>query len=187
MQIETLDQRTINETEARALATLLVAIWPRPNRTVETRTADIYHQWKNYTGAEERYPRSFLIRDGGRIIAHAQADPRTIHTIAGELTVMALSRVCTDPIVRGRGLGEAVVKRAFELVDNGTYPFSLFQTNPTVQPFYEKLGAAATNNRYFNSQADDPQANPFWDTVIMRYPGSGNWPTGDIDINGAGW
>jgi predicted N-acetyltransferase YhbS len=187
MQMETLDHRTIGELDARAIAELLIAIWPKPHRTVESRTAEILEQWKNYGGPDNLYPRSFLFRENGRVIAHAQADPRTIHTPAGDLTILALCRVCTDPVVRGRKLGQAVVEAAFALVDNGTYPFSLFQTRNEVRPFYEKLGAVTIDNRLFNSQAADPTANPFWDPVTMRYPSSGNWPAGDIDTNGPGW
>jgi predicted N-acetyltransferase YhbS len=187
MEMELIDQRTISEADARAIATLLIAIWPKPHRTVDTRTAEILSQWKNYSGPANQYPRSFLFREGGRIIAHAQADPRTIRTSAGDITVLALCRVCTDPAVRGKKLGQAVVEAAFGLVDDGTYPFSLFQTRPEVRPFYEKLGATTVDNRLFNSKAADPAANPFWDPVIMRYPKTGNWPAGDIDTNGPGW
>ena len=187
MQIEILDHRTIREPQAREIAELLVAIWPRPGRTVETRTAEILGQWKNYQGPAAEYPRSFMVREGGRIIAHSQADARTIRTTAGEIKILALCRVCTDPIVRGQKLGRAMVEAAFKLVDDGTYPFALFQTKDTVRPFYEKLGSVVATNRFFNSHAADPAAIPWWDPVIMRYPSTGDWPTGDIDINGPGW
>jgi predicted N-acetyltransferase YhbS len=187
MQIETLDHRTIGEADARAIAELLIAIWPKPGRTVETRTAEMLSQWKNYRGPEAQYPRSFLVRESGRVVAHAEADPRTVRTPMGELTVLALCRVCSDPAVRGKKLGRAVVEAAFDLVDDGAYPFALFQTRETVRPFYEKLGATPVGNRFFNSLGEDPTASPFWDPVIMRYPSTGAWPTGDIDTNGPGW
>lgn len=187
MEIETLDHRTIKEPDARAIAELLISIWPKPGRTVESRTNEILTQWHNYNGPEAQYPRSFLVREGDRLVAHAQADPRTIKTSAGEITILALCRVCTDPAVRGKKLGQAVVEEAFELVDNGAYRFALFQTRDVVRPFYEKLGATSASNRFFNSQAADTTVTPFWDTEIMRYPSSGNWPTGDIDTNGPGW
>ena len=66
-------------------------------------------------GPENRYPRSFLVRKNGRVIAHAQADPRTIHTLAGDLAVLALCRVCTDPSVRGKRLGQALSARRSNL------------------------------------------------------------------------
>lgn len=187
MEMETLDHRTIGEADARAIAELLLSIWPKPGRTVESRTAEILNQWKNYGGPANQYPRSFLFREDGRVIAHAQADPRTIRTSAGDLTILALCRVCTLPAVRGKKLGLAVVQAAFGLVDEGSYPFSLFQTRHEVRPFYEKLGATTAENRLFNSKAADPAANPFWDPVIMRYPSTGDWPAGDIDTNGPGW
>jgi predicted N-acetyltransferase YhbS len=186
--IETLDHRKVAEADARAIAELVVAIWPKPGRTVETRTAEMLRQWKDYRGPEDEHPRSFFVRETGKIIAHAAIEPRTIETSAGLMTILALSRVCTDPAVRGQKLGQAVVRAAFELVDNGTFEFALFQTRDTVSPFYERLGSAAVDNRFINSRADDPTAKPFWDPVIMRYPGAkSGWPSGQIDLHGPGW
>jgi predicted N-acetyltransferase YhbS len=187
MQIETIDRRTINFADAQAIAELLVSIWPKAGRTVESRTEEMLTTWREYRGPESQYPRSFIVRDGGRVVAHAEAVPRTLRTSAGDLTILALARVCTDPAVRGRNLGQAVVKAAFKLVEDGAYPFALFQTRETVQPFYEKLGAVRVNNRFYNSLAVDSTATPFWDPAIMRYPALGNWPIGDIDTNGPGW
>ena len=72
-------------------------------------------------------------------------------------------------------------------MNNGPYPFALFQTREIVRPFYEKLGALPVNNRFYNSLTEDPTKSPFWDTEIMRYPATSNWPTGDIDLRGPGW
>jgi predicted N-acetyltransferase YhbS len=187
MQIDTLDLRTISPEDARAIAELLISIWPKPGRTVETRTAEMHDTWRSYRGPERQFPRSFIVREDGRIVAHAEATPHTLRTSAGDLTILALARVCTDPIVRGKNLGQAVVKAAFGLVDNGAYPFAVFQTREAVQPFYEKLGAVRTSNHYFNSRAANPTVTPFWDPAIMRYPATGNWPTCDIDTSGPGW
>jgi predicted N-acetyltransferase YhbS len=187
MHIETIDRRNINEADARAIAELLCAIWPKPGRTVETRVAEMLTQWKDYGGPEEQHPRSFLVRDGGRVIAHASAYPRTIGTTAGYITILALARVCTDPAARGRKLGQRVVMEAFDLVDHGPFPFALFQTSEAVRPFYARLGAVAVDNHFVNSLAEDPNASPWWDKVIMRYPGKPGWPTGEIDLRGLGW
>ncbi len=186
-QIEIIDRRTISETDARAIAQLVVSIWPKPERTVESFTADMLTQWKDYAGPEEQRPRSCLIREGGQVVAHASVYPRTVRTSQGEITVLALARVCTDPSVRGRKLGDAVVRATFALVDEGAFPFSLFQTTHDVRPFYERLGAVAIDNTFVNSLAADPKANPFWAEVPMRYPASGDWPEGEIDLMGAGW
>jgi hypothetical protein len=80
-----------------------------------------------------------------------------------------------------------VVRAAFDLVDHGAYPFALFQTGEKVRPFYEKLGCVTVDNRFVNSLADDPQAYPFWDTAIMRYPAGPGWPSGEVDLRGPGW
>ena len=186
-KIETIDRRTIGEADARAIAELIVSIWPKPDRTVDTFTAEILDQWKDYRGPEDQHPRSFLIRDGGRVVAHSSVYPRTIGTSKGEITVLALARVCTDPVVRGRKLGDAVVRASFELVDRGPFPFALFQTTKEVRPFYERLGAVEIDNTFINSLAADPKANPFWAEVRMRYPATGDWPKGEIDLRGPGW
>jgi hypothetical protein len=89
--------------------------------------------------------------------------------------------------MRGRGLGELVVRAAFALVDEGQFEFALFQTNRRTQPFYEKFGAAPVTNPVINSLAAEPTANPFWDEVVMRYPADGNWPAGTIDLRGPGY
>jgi predicted N-acetyltransferase YhbS len=187
MQIETLDRRNLSEVDARAIAQLVVSIWPKPGRTVEAVTADMVDRWRDYRGPEPHHPRSFLIREGGRAIAHASFDPRTIGTPQGDMTVLALARVCTDPAVRGRRLGQAVTRAAFELVDNGAFPFALFQTTDDVQSFYEHLEAVRIHNRFVNSTADDPKANPWWSPVIMRYPSGPGWPDGEIDLRGPGY
>jgi hypothetical protein len=187
MEIETLDLRKISEPEVRAAATLVCAIWPKPGRTVESMTADMLARCKAYDGPESQFPRSFMIREAGSAIAHATVEPRTIGTNAGDITVLALARVCTDPAMRGKNLGLAMVRAAFELVDNGTFSFSLFQTTEPIKPFYDRLGAVAIDNRCINSTAEDPTAPAFWSPVIMRYSAKPGWPSGDIDLRGPGW
>jgi predicted GNAT family N-acyltransferase len=187
MNIETRDLRTITEADARATMELVCAIWPKPGRTVDSMTAELLVRGKRYDGVEAQHPRSFFIREGGRIIAHATVVPRTIRSGAGDITVLALARVCTDPAVRGRHLGQAMAQAAFDLVDDGTFPFSLFQTTENVKPFYDRLGAVEIQNKFINSTAEDPTASPWWSPVIMRYPAKPGWPEGKIDLRGPGW
>jgi GNAT superfamily N-acetyltransferase len=187
MHVETLDRRNLSLADSRAIAELVVSIWPKPGRTVETMAADMLAQWKNYSGPERQHPRSYVVSEDGRVIAHASFDPRTIGTTAGELTVLALARVCTDPAARGRKLGQAVVRATFDLVDDGSFPFALFQTTDDVQAFYERLGAVRIHNHFVNSLAADPTASPWWSPVIMRYPSGPGWPEGQIDLRGPGY
>ena len=185
--VETLDRRRLSERDARAISELLVGVWPKPGRTIDTLATEMLNQWRAYAGPEEQHPRSFLVREGERVIAHASFDPRTIGTSEGDMTVLALARVCSDPALRGRHLGQAVVLAAFEVVDEGAFPFALFQTTEKVAPFYERLGAIRIGNRFVNSTAKDPTASPWWDTAIMRYPSGPGWPEGEIDLRGPGW
>jgi predicted GNAT family N-acyltransferase len=143
--------------------------------------------WAAFDGPEKQRPRSLFIRENDRVIAHSGIDVRNIGTSQGNLTVLALARVCTDPAQRGRNLGAAIVRATFQLVDDGIFPWSLFQTSQPVRPFYEKLGACAITNPIINSRGDTPKKNPFWDEVIMRYPSRPGWPDGEIDLRGPGY
>lgn len=185
MHVETLDRRTIADADLRAIAELLDKVFTK--RGVELRMQRLVEEWQQYTGPEAMYPRSFVIREDGRPVAHAAALPRVIGTSEGDLTVLGLVHVCTDPDARGHKLGQAVVRAAFDLVDHGPYPHALFQTSNSVRGFYEKLGAGVVTNRIINSKSADPYKNPFWDDVVMRYPAAKPWPAGDIDLRSAGW
>jgi predicted N-acetyltransferase YhbS len=185
MHVETLDRRQMSEVDLRAIAELLNRVFTK--RSLEVRMARLVDEWPNYAGPDAMYPRSLVIRAGDRLVAHAAALPRTIGTSEGEMTVLALVHVCTDPDARGQKLGQAVVRAVFDLVDHGPYEHSLFQTSHHNRPFYEKLGAKPVMNRIVNSLADDPTANPFWDEVVMRYPMAKHWPEGEIDLLGPAW
>lgn len=187
MQVESLDARTLSDADARAIAELLVRVWPKSPKTVEIRHQQMLEMGRNHSGAEERAPRSILVRERGRVIAHAAIIPRTITTSQGKLTIAGLTRVGTDPDLRGRGLGAMVVRPLFELVDQGAFAYCLFQTTPDVKPFYEKLGATIVDNPIVNSLAEDEHQSPFWDPVIMRYPSGPDWPEGEIDLVGPGY
>lgn len=187
MQIATLDCRKMTSTEAQAIGELLAATWQNPEKPADVRAAKLLEHGQNYHGPDQQAPRSFVIRENGKVIAHALILPRIIGTTTGNLTIAGLACVCTDPEQRGRGLGEIIVKAAFEPIDAGLFPFSLFQTTERVRPFYEKLGAVAIKNKIVNSLDEDSTASPFWDNVIMRYPSNGDWPEGEIDLRGPGY
>ena len=61
-------------------------------------------------------------------------------------------------------------------------PVSLFQTD--VPDFYVKLGGRVIDNPVINSVSD---AKPQWSSHLMLYPANANWPTGTVDLLGAGW
>jgi len=208
--IKHLDATRLSRAESFAIWALLSEPWPRPEQTPEEAAQTLRQQWKDYDGPANRAPRYLVVlgdgaKDGqallthsvavdwheigsaGPLVANAMVQPRKTASASGEMTVLALARVCTHPERRGCGLGAAVVREAFSFVDQGTFPFALFQTTPPVRPFYEKLGACSVDNRIIDSSADDPEANPFTHGVTMRYPDGPGWPEGTIDILGPGY
>lgn len=187
LHAESLDARTLSEADARSIAELVVRIWPKPGRTVEVRMEQLLANGRDYVGSDAQAPKNFVVRREGRVISHATFVPRTIATAQGELAVAGLARVCSDPDIRGKGLGRLVVEPIFRLVDDGNFPFSLFQTSPEVRPFYEKLGCCVVENRIINSLAENPEECPFWDNVVMRYHSGAGWPEGTIDLRGPGY
>ena len=187
MLVESLDFRHITPAEALAIGRLLFKVWPKPEKDEVFRQQQILSIGQDYQGPDNQVPRSFVIREGDRVLAHAGVLPRTIGTSHGDLTIAGLCRVCTDPEMRGKKLGEMVVRRVFDLVDDKTFDFSLFQTSPRVSKYYEGLGACVIDNRIINSLGTNPQECPFWDEVRMRYPANREWPTGEIDLRGTGY
>ena len=119
MAVETLDARRLSKANARAIAELLVRVWPKPDKNVEFRQRQMLALGDGYDGPENQAPRCFVVRSSGRVIAHATFLPRTISTTAGLLTIAGLARVCSDPEYRGQKLGEKVVRAVFELIDQG--------------------------------------------------------------------
>ncbi|QDS98128.1 GNAT family N-acetyltransferase [Adhaeretor mobilis] len=187
IRIETLLADDIDEPLARSVSELLCRVWPKPGRTVETRVEQFLAERGVYQGPPEQAPRSFLIREGSKPIAFSSILSRTIRTEAGRMTIAGLAKVCTDPEQRGHGLGEKIVRAALAPIDDGSFPLVLFQTDVSVQPFYEKLGSRRVENRIVNSLADDPEADAFWHPVIMIYPKEAQWPEGTIDLQGPGY
>ena len=185
--VETIDFGTLTAAQARGIAELVNKVWPKPGVTVEDRARRLLSIAQGHEGPEALAARSFVVFEMGRVLAHAAVMPRTIGTDAGAVAIGALLLVCSDPHQRGRGLGETVARAAFSLVDEGQYPWILFQTKEKVRPFYEKLGCTLVENRIVNSRGENPESNPFWDEIVMRYPAQGDWPAGTIDLRGPGY
>ena len=94
------------------------------------------------------------------------------HTIGygdAERAIIALASVCSHPDRRGDGFGDAVVRAAFERVDNAGVP-ALFQT--PVPEYYERFGCQLIDNRITTSK---PGAKSFQDPWAMIYPASPGW------------
>ena len=186
--IETVLTRELTEADALAIGELLIEVWPKPGVTAADRAAVLRTNRGDIDAPDDIASQSLVMREGGRVVGHALVFPRTIDTVAGEMTIAALGSVCTHPELRGRRLGEALVRAAWRTVDSGRLPFSLFQTSDKASKFYERLGATVVDNRFIDSTADDPERCPFKDDHIVRYPAyRAGWPEGTIDLRGPGY
>jgi predicted N-acetyltransferase YhbS len=180
-----LDEMT--DSDRQAIAELIYRTWPKPDKDAAFRCRQMQQLAAGYTGPRQLAPRAYIVRDGQQVVANALIEPRTIGTSLGEMTILGLSKVCSDPALRGSGLGLRIVRAAFGPVDEGLFPFALFQTGHAIRPFYERIGACEITNRVIDSTSDNPEACPFADEVIARYPAGSGWPDGPIDLRGPGY
>ena len=172
----------MTEELAAPVAELLFAVWPESTKTLEIRRQQILEPPSSYR-TDPATIRRFVIWEDGRSLAHALTFVREIRTDDGPLSVLALAGVCTDPQVRGKGLGAEITRECFRQVGQAGWPtLSLFQT--PVPAFYEKLDSRLVPNRFVDRTAEDPEANPWRDKYVMIYPGGHQWPDGVIDLNG---
>ncbi len=173
------------------LATKMVAlsqrIWPRDASPEEEARAEA-EKARSFDGPADQAPMCYAIVENDEPIAIAYTFARQIETSGGLMTIMALAGVAVDEPYRGKGLGKQIVKAAFGRVDKGLFPFTIFQTGPQNKSFYERLGCASVDNKVVNSLSEmDKDASPFWEDVILRYPATGDWPGGMIDLLGPGY
>lgn len=179
--------------QALAIGELLAKVWVKPEKDAAYRAEQLLARAREYAGssekgAAEKVPRSLVILDDQKVIAHALVFERIVETESGPMSVLALALVGTDTEYRGQGLGAKIVRAAFDLVDQGLFATSLFQTSDKVAPFYEGLGACKIENAVVNSHdVENPTKNPFADALQMRYPATADWPTGTIDLCGSGY
>lgn len=171
----------MSDWELKAVFTLLWQIWPGQN-SFEEALAKFKKNVPLYARGRSDGHR-FAIWEGERVIAHANIFAREVYTERGSIRLGALSAVCTHPEFRNQGLGAQVVRAAFDLIDDSTFPVSLWMT--TVPGFYEKLGARIVENPWINCQnTENPTADPWPDEQKMIYPAGYDWPAGQIDLNG---
>jgi len=126
-----------------------------------------------------------LYHDGG-LAAIAQTSVRTVRPPSRDLDVLTLAGVVSAPSVRGRGPGKTVILDAFARLEEEGLTHCLFQTGDA-RGLYEKLGGTLVDNRFVDRTAQDPDANPWSDDWVMRYPADAPWPDGLIDLNGPGY
>ena len=163
--------------QSRALAALIDQIWPQPDVRLPELAARLRES--SPIGSQR-----LIAWQGNQAVAHAHTFSRPIQTPTGRLEAMALAGVCVQPQLRSLGLGKAIVKQAFEQVEQGDFAFSLFQTG--VPGFYEKLGCRAVANQFIDSTSQ-LTGSPWHHVHVMIYPAAFPWPAGQIDLLGPGY
>ena len=190
IQVDTYCDSELTDQQITAILSLTDSIWPR---SVSSIVADVETFKQRIINNPElaAVTHRIVVWDSSRAIAHAQVFPREIFlhdsqdNVVMSATVQALAGVCTAADCRGRGLGMAIVRRAFDRLRTAMSA-SLFQTG--VPRFYENLGAMVVQNRFVNKKhKSDPTANPWWDENIMIYPAENEWSGMTIDLNGPGY
>ena len=179
----------ITDSIALQIAELAARSFTTSHRTLKQRIAELFDGRQKQDSVTKSIRRSVITR-GNRIVAHAKTFTRTIYFEEVEsesqraLNVLALASVCSDPNLRGQGLGALVTQAAFSQIGQGTSPtISLFQT--PVPSFYEKLDCRLIDNRFVNRQSEtDTETGPWRDDTIMIYPSAHEWHAGVIDLNG---
>ena len=173
-------EKELTESQVWSIVSLIQSVWPNVDKTIVELVAECMDR------AADSNSKRFVLWKDDQAIAHALTFEREIFTTEGSLKQMALAAVCVAESRRDEGLGAQVMRKAFEQVDNGVWPVSLYQT--PVPGFYEKLGARIVDNEFVNSRnEEDPQANPWWEAEVMIYPAEFAWPDGRIDLNGGGY
>ena len=172
----------MRDQDLKAVFTLLWHTWPWDNSSFEEAYANFKRNIPvNASNGSDRH--RFVVWEGDQVIAHAGIFVREVRTERGSIALGALTGVCTHADYRMRGLGKQVVRAAFDLVDDGVFPVSLWMT--TVPGFYEKLGARVIENTWVNTQnTENPTADPWPDEQKMIYSASYDWPAGQIELNG---
>ncbi len=175
---------TLTDSQLVQIAELHLAAFDPKGRTVDDYIEQrLRRLWQDGDESVSRNAVLHLISVDERIVAKAATFGRTINTPAGKRYIMGLSSVAAHPDYRGNGLGHAIVRAAFERVDDGEFTTGLFQTG-RARSFYERLGCRVITNKFINSFDDNPNKNPWTDEVAMIYPGDSAWPSGTIDLLG---
>ncbi len=177
--VTTVSFASLSRDEMRDCLRIWRMVWPKEDENEEPVTTKI--SFARNAGQERRDEQVHILRNGHSVKALARSFIRRIGTEDGDRDVLALASVCTDPALRGHGLGRCVVEAAFARL-GPQLPVALFQTQ--VPGFYEKMGSRRIANRIINSHED---GRTFWDPVIMIHPGDAPWSDGTIDLRGPPW
>ena len=183
LEIKEYQDTEITREIAEPIGVLCARSFKDSQRSLEERVNEML-SFNGSQDPEHTTGRRYVIWQGQRVIAHARTFVRQVFVADEPLSVLALAAVCSDPDVRGQGLGVRVTQAAFQRVNQKGWPqVSLFQT--PVPEFYKKLDCRLVDNQFVNRRnLTDPKANPWRDPNVMIYPAVFDWRSGLVDMNG---
>ncbi len=85
-------------------------------------------------------PISMLAVDGGRVVAALDILTKEVTHRGRPYVASGLSAVVTDPALRGRGYGHALVERARGAIEASGADLGIFTCDRHLQEFYERAG-----------------------------------------------
>jgi GNAT superfamily N-acetyltransferase len=128
----------------------------------------------------------FCRGDGGQVLSHAGALVRDGTAGGRPVRIGGIGGVKTHPQARGRGLASAAVRRALELFREQGADFALLVCEPTLVPFYERLGWVPHAGGLLVHQHGE--AVEFAFNLPMVFPLRNSVaPGGVIDLKGPPW
>ncbi|MFI9842098.1 GNAT family N-acetyltransferase [Nonomuraea sp. NPDC051941] len=122
------------------------------------------------------------LSDGDRPIAHLGVERRRIGVGDQDVYVAGIGHVCTDPAMRGRGLGVALMNELREVL---TERFGFLTCLPHVQGFYEAAGWVQVHAPVVMSNVYTGER--MTSSIPAMVLGEGFPEGGPIDLRGLPW
>lgn len=182
MKLYLKDRKDLSLAEIRMLLELLTRTWPPQDGTI-----DMEKMIAGYQNSKiPLFNKVLLCFNGEELIGHTEIFAREVVVRSEKRDIMALAGVCVKHTFRGQNIGLQLVRKAFEFVDEGAFPCSIFQTN--VPGFYEKVKCKQIQNKFINSKhIDDVNKNPWRDPFVMIYPETYDLGKEVVDLLGDGY
>ena len=157
----------------RALHALQDRIWPQLSVRVEAARKLGVH-WEEATTP-------FAWVEDGRALAHVGVIAHPLRLLGEDHVVAGVHAVCTDPEVRGRGLGRRCMEAAVAWIDER---FELAKLSTSIPAFYSRWGFSVVPTHRFVAQraGGGGPAHPATldDTARIRALFSARTPTSDV-------
>ena len=135
----------------------------------------------------------FGVRREGRLVASVRLLGRVIRVGGKELSVGGVGNVCSHPDVRGSGAGKAVIEAVRDYFrKKERFDFGFLFCADEKRGFYARFDWREITNEMTSRESDGTLKRWKHDGQghMMICPGrisDGQWPDGEVDLNGPTW